>query len=402
MNVIDLFAGCGGMSLGFRMSGYKSILANEFDEWAAETYAKNNINTPLLIEDIRKATDLKILQTKYGLRKVQGIIGGPPCQGFSLSGNRDKKDPRNSLFMEFVRFVKYFEPEFFVMENVKGILSMHTEDGSKVVDIIMDEFTTAGYKTSYAVLNAANYGVPQLRERVFFIGLKSKFPYDKNKLFPKPKFNINNYVTVEQAIMDLPQLTAGKGTEYLEYENKPLNAYQRLMREDSKGVYNHFAMRHTQRLIERFKIIKYGESVKDVPYEHSALKRGDPKIKSGKVFSQNNMRVHPNRPNPTLAASFQSNFIHPYLDRNFTAREGARIQSFPDNYIFCGKRTTMSWEKNLSQYQQIGNAVPPLLAKAIAENIIEYFNNVNEIADRYEQARSNEYRNLQIVQPSLF
>jgi DNA (cytosine-5)-methyltransferase 1 len=130
-------------------------------------------------------------------------------------------------------------------------------------------------------------------------------------------------------------------------------------------------MRHTERLVERFKQIKPGQSVADVPDEHAAVKRGDAKVKSGKIFSQNNMRVHGDQPCPTVPASFQSNFVHPTQDRNFTAREGARLQSFPDTYFFKGKRTLMSWEKHLSQYNQIGNAVPPLLARSIAETIIK-------------------------------
>ena len=172
--------------------------------------------------------------------------------------------------------------------------------------------------------------------------------------------------------MDLPQISSGEGAEVMEYTVAPQNEYQRWARENSNVVHNHVAMRHTSRLIDRFKNIGFGQSVADVDKSHQQRQRGDASRISGKVFSQNNMRPFPNRPSPTIPASFQSNFIHPYLDRNFTAREGARLQSFPDSYIFCGKRTTMSWEKNLSQYQQIGNAVPPLMAKAIAQNIIEY------------------------------
>ena len=175
------------------------------------------------------------------------------------------------------------------------------------------------------------------------------------------------------AISDLPQINSGKGDEKQKYLIKPKNNYQKIMRKNSKEIFNHIAMRHTDRLIERFKQIKYGQSVKDVEKKYSQRKRGAANQISGKVFSQNNMRPFPNLPSPTVAASFQSNFIHPYLNRNFTAREAARIQSFPDTYIFKGKRTTMSWEKYLSQYQQIGNAVPPLMAKAMAKTIKNYF-----------------------------
>lgn len=368
---IDLFAGCGGLSLGFEMAGFNIPLAIEIDEWASETYEKNHPSTEVLMGDITKIIDLENIISNNDL-PVDGIIGGPPCQGFSLSGNRDKKDPRNSLFMEFVRFVKYFKPKFFVMENVTGILSMKTKENKLVKDIILSEYDAAGYNVKICKLNAAEYGVPQKRERVFFIGIRKDLPFNEEKLTPVPFLSEGNQVTLEEAIMDLPQIKAREGKEFQEYSQDPTNDYQKWARTNSDGVYNHIAMRHTQRIIERFENIGYGQSVADVDECHQQRKRGDASKISGKVFSQNNMRPYPNKPCPTIAASFQSNFVHPYINRNFTAREGARIQSFPDTYIFCGKRTTMSWEKNISQYQQIGNAVPPLLAKAIGENMIKY------------------------------
>lgn len=376
MKVIDLFAGCGGLSLGFEMAGYDIPLAIEKDEWASETYQKNHHRTKVITGDITQIIDLKNLIEKKDL-PIDGIIGGPPCQGFSLSGNRDKNDPRNSLFMEFVRFVKFFKPKFFVMENVTGILSMKTKDNQNVKDLILEEYNKAGYNVKICKLNAAEYGVPQSRIRVIFIGIRKDLEYNEEKLEPQPFIFGKKQITIEQAIMDLPQIKSGEGKEFIEYSQKPKTKYQRWARKDSQGVYNHIAMRHTKRLIERFENIKFGQSVADVDECHKQRKRGDASKISGKVFSQNNMRPYPNKPSPTIPASFQSNFIHPFLNRNYTAREGARLQSFPDTYIFCGKRTTMSWEKNLSQYQQIGNAVPPLLAKAIAENIINYFKKEN-------------------------
>jgi DNA (cytosine-5)-methyltransferase 1 len=372
MTVIDLFAGCGGMSLGFELAGFRVIGASEVDLWASETYRHNNPRANVLVGDIRQQRDLDCLAGGSGFSRVDAVVGGPPCQGFSLSGNRDPRDPRNSLFMEFIRAIRHFKPRCFVMENVTGLLSMKTADKHRVIDIIHSEASAAGYRTAHCVLNAANFGVPQKRERVFIVGVSTDLPFDRRRLFPQPSIRPGEYITVEMAISDLPPIHAGEGEEQQGYYRNPSNAFQEWVREGSSAVFNHVAMRHTQRLIERFKIIKHGQSVAHVPHEHSAHKRGNPSIKSGKIFGQNNMRVFADHPAPTVAASFQSNFIHPHLHRNFTAREGARLQSFPDTFIFKGKRTTMSWEKHLSQYQQIGNAVPPLLALAIASNLRDY------------------------------
>ena len=374
--IIDLFAGCGGLSTGFEMAGFNIPLAVERDEWASESYAFNHKNTRVLTGDITEIVDLDNLIPDDV--KIDGVIGGPPCQGFSLSGKRDRKDPRNSLFMDFVRFVKHFKPSFFMMENVPGILSMKTAKNESVIDLIMKEFDEAGYNAAYKVLNAAEYGVPQTRTRVIFIGIRKDLPFIPEELYPKGLLFGENQITIDEAIMDLPQILSGQGEEIQSYVNDASTDYQRWARGDCAVITNHISMRHTQRLIDRFSTIKPGESLADVSEEHMQRKRGDASVTSGKVYSQNNMRPFGNKPSPTIAASFQSNFIHPHLNRNYTAREAARIQSFPDSYVFKGKRTTMSWEKNLSQYQQIGNAVPPLLAKAIAENIIKYFENIKK------------------------
>ena len=184
MKVIDLFAGCGGLSTGFEMAGFDIPLAVEKDDWASETYKKNHPNTKVITDDITQITDLNNLIDAPEI-SIDGIIGGPPCQGFSLSGNRDKKDPRNSLFMEFVRFVKHFQPKFFVMENVTGILSMQTKSGQLVKDVILSEYDAVGYNVEIFILNAAEFGVPQSRIRVFFIGLRKDIPYDRERLEPK-------------------------------------------------------------------------------------------------------------------------------------------------------------------------------------------------------------------------
>jgi DNA (cytosine-5)-methyltransferase 1 len=240
----------------------------------------------------------------------------------------------------------------------------------QVIRTIVEEFANAGefgYNVAYKVLKASDYGTPQNRERVILIGFRKDLNIQPTHPIP---YAIDRYVTVDDAIRDLPQINAGEGSESAEYSSEPTNLFQQFVRRNSNVVNNHIAMKHTPRLVERFKAIKPGQSLIDVWDTHGAVKRGTPTEKSTIKFSQNNQRVFGNLPAPTIAASFQSNFIHPHLDRNFTAREGARLQSFPDDFIFEGMRTKMSWEKGLSQYQQIGNAVPVLLAYAIAEEII--------------------------------
>jgi DNA (cytosine-5)-methyltransferase 1 len=365
MTTIDLFSGCGGMTLGFKMAGFHSIFATDVDENAGKTFIKNFPDTPFKVTDICQLTKEDVDKLTNG-EAPDIIIGGPPCQGFSLANKRRntiKDDPRNKLFYQFVKFIDWYSPKAFVMENVKGLLSMKN---GKVIETIVNEFTNAGsgYNVVYKVLCAADYGVPQTRERVIIIGIRKDLG-----IMPSHPEPIDGCVTVDEAISDLPVIYSGEGSDVQEYGTEPQNDYQRLMRKHSDKVFNHIAMRHTPRLVERFKAIQPGQNLLDVWDTHGPVKRGASNEKSEIKFHQNNQRVFGDRPAPTIAASFQSNFIHPHLNRNFTAREGARLQSFPDDFIFEGMRTKMSWEKGLSQYQQIGNAVPVLLAYHIAEHI---------------------------------
>jgi DNA (cytosine-5)-methyltransferase 1 len=275
------------------------------------------------------------------------------------------------------------------MENVPGIRSLRLRSGQSAESVIVAEAEQLGYNVHVIQANAANYGVPQARVRVFFIGLHSELPFTPSRLRPVVTHTPDRHVTAWQAISDLPYIEAGESGDGLEYVSAPGNSYQEWARHGTAGVVNHVAMRHTARLVERFKVIKVGQSVDDVPPEHGQRKRGQPTVFSGKSFGQNNMRIDPNAPSPTVPASFQSNFIHPHLHRNLTAREGARLQSFPDWYTFCGSRTTMSWEKNLSQYQQIGNAVPPLLARAVAQSVKEYLDSPPAPSDVTAVIQSN-------------
>ena len=374
---IDLFSGCGGLTKGFSMAGVRSIFASDIDENAAKTFCRNFPDTPFLcksITDVEKNEVDELLEGKV----PDIIIGGPPCQGFSLANkrrNKIKDDPRNKLFYGFVKFINWYSPKAFVMENVKGLLSMQN---GEVIKTIVEEFTNAGeygYNVAYKVLVASDYGVPQNRERVILIGYRKDLNIQPQH--PEP-YELDHLVTVDEATSDLPQISAGQGTEVQEYPEEPQNDYQRLMRANSKYVLNHIAMKHTPRLVARFEAIKPGQDLLDVWETHGALKRGAPGEKSTIKFHQNNQRLFGDRPAPTIAASFQSNFIHPHLNRNFTAREGARLQSFPDDFVFEGMRTKMSWEKGLSQYQQIGNAVPVLMARAIGDCIVKQLNTIKQ------------------------
>ena len=374
---IDLFSGCGGLTKGFSMSGVRSIFASDIDENCEKTFTRNFPETPFLCKDITEITKDEVDALTGGV--IPDIItGGPPCQGFSLANKRRNKvqdDPRNKLFYGFVKFINWYSPKAFVMENVKGLLSMQN---GEVIKTIIEEFSNAGergYNVAYKVLKASDYGVPQNRERVILIGFRKDL--DIQPVHPAPYIQ-DHLITVDEAISDLPQIEAGQGADVQKYSSEPQNEYQRLMRSRATYVLNHVAMKHTPRLIARFKAIQPGQNLLDVWETHGALKRGAPSEKSTVKFSQNNQRLHGNLPAPTIAASFQSNFIHPHLHRNFTAREGARLQSFPDDFVFEGMRTKMSWEKGLSQYQQIGNAVPVLLAKAIADSVINQLNTIQQ------------------------
>lgn len=373
---IDLFSGCGGLTKGLSMAGIRSILGSDIDENCEKTFCRNFPGVPFLRKDITSISKEEV-DVLLGDVVPDIIVGGPPCQGFSLANKRRNKvsdDPRNRLFYGFVKFINWYSPRMFVMENVKGLLSMKN---GEVLRTIIDEFENAGeyggYDVEYRVLLASDYGVPQNRERVIIIGVRRDLKLIP--LFPEPT-TIENKVTVDDAISDLPQIKACEGYEVMDYAIEPQNDYQRLMRQNMQYVTNHIAMNHTKRLVARFNAIKPGQSLIDVWETHGAVRRGAPSEKSTIKFSQNNQRLFGDKPAPTIAASFQSNFIHPHLNRNFTAREGARLQSFPDDFIFEGMRTKMSWEKGLSQYQQIGNAVPVLMAKAIGEAINNLLANI--------------------------
>lgn len=387
-SVLDTFAGAGGFSLGFELAGAKVIGAIEMDSWACETFKFNHPNATVMQGDITTMSDEQILNS-FGKFNPDIVLGGPPCQGFSICNKNsgDPKDPRNSLFEEFIRVGRLLKPQVMIMENVPNLIKAKTENKELVIDIIKSELKNLGYHVEHRILEATDYGVPQIRRRLVVIATRKKldnpFPEKTHTTMSAPDLleaGLRKCPTLWEAISDLPEIEAREGSEEAEYSMPPHNEYQRLLRKGASKLFNHKSMNHSKRLVERFASMNWGDSTSDVPDHLRPLKRNSTEF-SEKAYDQNNRRMHPDRQCHTIPASFYANFVHPYKNRNFTAREGARIQSFPDWYVFKGKPTVVSHkllhregrleEKHLCQYNQIGNAVPPIMAKAIAENILK-------------------------------
>lgn len=345
LGVVDLFSGCGGMSLGFEMAGFKTVYAVEHDVGASATYRSNFPNTPVLTTDIRKLRPEELIHGQ-----VVGVIGGPPCQGFSVINNyANPNDPRNSLFVDFLRFVNHLRPLFFVMENVEGLLFMRTEEGYFVKDIINTMANNIGYTIHHKVLAADDYGVPQIRKRVIFIAMRKDIEHQKKHIYPCKK-TVFNKVSVWDAISDLPDIEYGKTT--YQYTKNTNNKYQETMRNLCSLIHNHTIIKHRLDTIELMSTIKFGQCRRDV----------EPKFPYKRAY----IRLMPNKPGFTICGKNQ--FIHPYENRLLSYRETARIQSFPDRFVFH------SAFGGLDIQRQIGNAVPPLLAYAIAENLKKHLN----------------------------
>lgn len=372
LNVLDLFAGAGGFSAGFKEAGFNIVSAVEFDPQIGETYLYNHPETFLFNQDIRElsSNEIKDIFVKNGV-DCDVIIGGPPCQGFSMSGRRIRKkekfidDPRNKLFLEYYRIVKDFKPKVFIIENVEGML---TYDEGRVKEEIYELFTKLGYDVKAKVLNAADYGVPQLRKRAFFIG--NRLGVDSDYLFPEPTHNKDNYRSVWDAIGDLPTRKSGEGKEVDYHINsKKLTEYQELMRNKQNMLYNHVASVHKKETIEKIKLVKCGQTQKDLPEEYQTKS----------VHSGAYGRMEKDKPAYTITTRLNTpsvgRIIHPVDHRTITPREAARIQSFKDDYRFFGNITSLGI--------QIGNAVPPILAHAIAKKIKDFLENEEKYKSKY-------------------
>lgn len=344
-NIVDLFCGAGGFTLGFEMAGFNSVLA--IDKWddAVNTYNHNRNNKDALSIDINDYSN-EMIKDLINKNDICGVIGGPPCQGFSMVGKREVGDERNSLYLQYVRFVKEISPSFFILENVKGLLSM--EKGIYKEDIIK-RFSQLGYNVCYKLLKASDYGVPQSRERVFFVGLKKQL--FGNKFFDFDDVQKSDIISTYDALCDLPSLDNHE--DCTKYKTTPINEFQKLMRKNSTSLVNNEVTNHSEQTIKIISIIKDGGNIRDLPEEYYKVRNYNAAFK----------RMNSKLPSGTIDCGHR-NYFHYKENRIPTARESARIQSFPDNYHFVGNKG--------SQYTQVGNAVPVLLSRAIAKAIKKY------------------------------
>lgn len=382
---IDLFCGAGGITEGFRQAGYHCLYGNDNMPEAIETFKYNHTNS---IADCRSIESVSPRDIRLELSLKSGdldvLVGGPPCQGFSINApERFLDDPRNRLFKQYEKFLEEFKPKTFVFENVPGLLSLG--DG-KVYHQIIKVFSEIGYTVTAKIMFAAHYGVPQERWRLILLG--SRFGTVDH---PKPThyavgranfrggstmvFHLNGhsqenllpFVTVEDAISDLPALAMGEGAEIVEYTKPAVSTYAKMIRNQDGITFNHYAAKLSSQNVERMQYVKQGGSWRDIPdyllpKGMQRARKSDHTKRYGRLKNQGLSGTIMTKCDPHWGSVFL-----PTQDRALTVREAARLQSFPDSYRFLGSR--------VSQYVQVGNAVPVLMAKAIAERLSDHLNN---------------------------
>ena len=387
MKSVELFAGAGGLSCGLIESGFEPVLANELDPQYAETYKKNHPQTNVIVGDVRLVSEKnlkKALKVREG--EIDLVAGGPPCQGFSINAPiRTLDDERNHLFKDFLRVVTSLKPKAVLIENVPGIVSLGK---GTVVSQIYKELNSLGYAVKHRILFAGHYGVPQMRFRTVIIGI---LKYRGEISFPEPQYaaraNANfggareltiqvppifeklllPQVTVWDALSDLPEIANGEHFSPDKYLTTPTNEYQRYLRKNSRTLTAHVCAKIAAVNLERLSHIPQGGSWRDIPYEllPAGLKRA-----RRSDHTKRYGRLHPEALCSTVLTKCDphwGSFFHPTQNRVISVREAARIQSFPDDYVFTGSVT--------QQYEQIGNAVPPLLGKAIGDQIAKMLGN---------------------------
>ena len=349
MNAIDLFAGCGGLSKGFMDAGFNIIVGVDNDQVALNTFALNHNGAKALNADLSKQETFDKIKKIADGKSIDVIIAGPPCQGFSLTGPRNFDDPRNRLYLAVLKMVKQYQPKGFIIENVPGMATMY--DG-QVKEEVLRRFREMGYNIDYRILCAADYGVPQMRKRLVYMGVRSDIGSPR---FPEKVLKPDQYVTCREAIDDLPSRVDELGEEIDVYCAEPRTEYQRKMRGRCTVLHNHVATNHKKFVKDTIALVPEGGNWRDLP-------KG---VGESRTFHEAWTRYDGNKPSRTIDTGHRNHFHYKY-NRVPTIRENARLQSFPDDFVFTGTRT--------QQNRQVGNAVPPLLGyylgKALA-NIIK-------------------------------
>lgn len=347
MDVLDFFCGAGGLSLGFENAGFNIVAGIDHDKAALKTFEHNHHNSLPLEIDLFDENYLTNIEEKTGKKEFDIIIGGPPCQGFSLTGPRNFHDKRNTLYLSVIKALTHFNAKAFVIENVNGMATLYK---GEVKDKIIEECKKLGYEVSFSQLLAADFGVPQMRKRVFFVGIHEDYKF-KFK-FPDPIHTPENYISCAEALSDLPSLENQLGNEISHYESLPLSDYQIMMRNGCEYLFNHTGTKHTDEVINVISQVPEGGNHKDLP----------PGVGESRKFNEAWTRYHSQKPSRTIDTGHRNHF-HYKWHRVPTIRENARLQSFPDKFRFLGTKT--------QQNKQVGNAVPPLLAYHIAKALKE-------------------------------
>jgi len=351
---IDLFCGCGGITQGFTEQGFELISGIDNEEPMIETY-NQNFDGKGIVKDLIEYEPIKFAKTlNLDKNSIDVIVGGPPCQGFSMANmwDKEKNDPRNNLFNNFVDYILYFEPEVFMMENVKGILSAKKRS---IKSAIADKLKNKDYIIhDPKILNASDYGVPQNRERVFFIGTKKGL----NFKYPSRQ---EEKITVKDALSDLYKYEGKNNDDPVKYKRKPLSKFQEHMRKSATMLFNHEPRMPAESTQQKIREVPQGGNWKDIPEHFFNNNRKNRHSSAFKRLSEKDQSITIDTGNA------HSNYFHPKHNRIPSVREAARLQSFPDRFIFCGSRT--------QQYRQVGNAVPPKLAESLAVEISKAINN---------------------------
>lgn len=354
---VDLFSGAGGLSRGFYDAGYDVVLGVDFDEAALKTFKENHGSAETMKLDLFNHDNIDVIVDFLDKQKIalDVLVGGPPCQGFSIAGPRDMNDKRNSLYLAMVKLAERLKPQAVVLENVPGMLQTNGGIGAKR---IIQDFKEIGYNIVPKLLYAPDYGIPQIRKRVFFVGLRDG---ECEFQFPEAIVDKENYVTCEEAIGDLSSLQTEEGEiiygdDIQEYVTEPITEYQKMMRKNSTKVYNHVGSIPIEKTKKMISLVPEGKNYRALPEEYRGLYK----------YHEALTRYHSKKPSLTINTGHRSHF-HYKWNRIPTVRESARLQSFPDDFIFYGNKS--------QQYRQVGNAVPPMLGQVVAEALIPYLKN---------------------------